>query len=166
MAEIVSGKVVSAKVREDITKEVELFKSAHGCAPGLAVIMVGDNPASAVYVRNKHKACLEVGMTSYEIKFDADISEEELLRDHSGIPHGGVVLRSGKTGLHGEHRHVIEYKLTLDSNPEFTSSVLLAYARAAFRMQQKGDSGCKTVLDVPPALLSAKSAEELRRTLL
>lgn len=79
MAEIISGKVVSAKVREDITKEVADFKEAHGVAPGLAVIMVGDNPASAVYVRNKHKACLEVGMTSYEIKFDADISEEELL---------------------------------------------------------------------------------------
>ena len=108
-------------------------------------------------------------MPNYFADYDTTvhfISEEELLRDHSGIPHGGVVLRSGKTGLHGEHRHVIEYKLTLDSNPEFTSSVLLAYARAAFRMQQKGDSGCKTVLDVPPALLSAKSAEELRRTLL
>ena len=108
-------------------------------------------------------------MPNYFADYDTTvhfISEEELLRDHGGIPHGGVVLRSGKTGLKSEHSHVIEYKLTLDSNPEFTSSVLLAYARAAFRMQEKGDSGCKTVLDVPPALLSAKSAEELRRTLL
>ena len=108
-------------------------------------------------------------MPNYFADYDTTvhfISEEELLRDHGGIPHGGVVRRSGKTGLTSEHSHVIEYKLTLDSNPEFTSSVLLAYARAAFRMQEKGDSGCKTVLDVPPALLSAKSAEELRRTLL
>ena len=108
-------------------------------------------------------------MPNYFADYDTTvhfISEEELLRDHGGTPHGGVVLRSGKTGLKSEHSHVIEYKLTLDSNPEFTSSVLLAYARAAFRMQEKGDSGCKTVLDVPPVLLSAKSAEELRRTLL
>ena len=108
-------------------------------------------------------------MPNYFADYDTTvhfISEEELLRDHGGIPHGGVVLRSGKTGLKSEHSHVIEYKLTLDSNPEFTSSVLLAYARAAFRMQETGDRGCKTVLDVPPALLSAKSAEELRRTLL
>ncbi len=79
MAEIISGKLVSKKVREEITEEVKDFKAQFGTAPGLAVIMVGDNPASAVYVRNKHKACLDVGMTSYEIKFDADISEEELL---------------------------------------------------------------------------------------
>lgn len=79
MAEIISGKLVSQRVREEITEEVKEFKSQYGTAPGLAVIMVGDNPASAVYVRNKHKACLDVGMTSYEIKFDADISEAELL---------------------------------------------------------------------------------------
>ena len=79
MAEIISGKLVSEKVREEITEEVKEFKAQYGTAPGLAVIMVGDNPASAVYVRNKHKACLDVGMTSYEIKFDANISEAELL---------------------------------------------------------------------------------------
>ncbi len=79
MAEIISGKVVSEKVRENIKNEVEKFKAKHGSTPGLAVIMVGDDPASAVYVRNKHKACLEVGMTSYEIKYPAEISEEELL---------------------------------------------------------------------------------------
>ncbi len=94
------------------------------------------------------------------------ITAEELKRDHSGIPHGGFVIRTGKTGLSGEHRHVIEYSLKLDSNPEFTSSVLVAYARAAARMGCEGMSGCKTVFDVPPAYLSAKSAEELRRTLL
>ena len=94
------------------------------------------------------------------------ITAEELKRDHSGIPHGGFVIRSGRTGLEGEHRHIMEYSLKLDSNPEFTSSVLVAYARAAYRMQQEGLCGCKTVLDVPPAYLSPKSAEELRRTLL
>ncbi len=79
MAELISGKIVSAKVREDIKADVTAFKNEFGTAPGLAVIMVGDNPASAVYVRNKHKACLEVGMTSYEIKFDESITEKELL---------------------------------------------------------------------------------------
>ena len=94
------------------------------------------------------------------------ITAEEMARDHSGIPHGGCVLRSGRTGKNGEHTHVIEYKLTLDSNPEFTSSVLLAYARGVYRMAQAGQTGCKTVLDVPPAMLSALDGETLRRTLL
>ena len=94
------------------------------------------------------------------------ISEEELLRDHSGLPHGGLVIRSGKTGWEGEHKHVIEYKLQLDSNPEFTASVLVAYARAAHRMAAEGHSGCKTVFDVAPAYLSAQSGEQLRRELL
>ena len=79
MAELISGKIVSQKVREDIARDVESFKAKYNRAPGLAVIMVGDNPASAVYVRNKHKACLEVGITSYQIEFDKDISEETLL---------------------------------------------------------------------------------------
>ncbi len=94
------------------------------------------------------------------------ITAEEMARDHSGIPHGGCVLRSGRTGKDGEHTHVIEYKLTLDSNPEFTSSVLLAYARGVYRLAQAGQTGCKTVLDVPPAMLSALDGETLRRTLL
>ena len=94
------------------------------------------------------------------------ITEEELMRDHAGIPHGGFVIRSGRTGLNGENGHIIEYSLKLDSNPEFTSSVIVAYARAAFRMAQDGLCGAKTVFDVPPALLSAKSGEELRKTLL
>ena len=94
------------------------------------------------------------------------ISEEELTANHSGIPHGGFVLRSGVTGAEKENRHLIEYRLKLDSNPEFTSSVLLAYARAAFRMAAEGQSGCKTVFDIPPAYLSAKSGEELRAGLL
>ena len=94
------------------------------------------------------------------------ISEEELKANHSGIPHGGFVLRSGKTGWNGENKHLIEYSLTLDSNPEFTSSVLIAYARAAYRLASEGQSGCKTVFDIAPAYLSAKSGEELRKHML
>ena len=94
------------------------------------------------------------------------ITKEELERDHSGIPHGGFVIRTGKTGFEREHDHVIEYRLKLDSNPEFTASVIVAYARAAARLAAKGESGCKTVLDIPPALLSAESADELRKKLL
>ena len=94
------------------------------------------------------------------------ICAEELKRDHSGIPHGGFVIRTGKTGANLEHRHVIEYRLKLDSNPEFTASVIVAYARAAVRLHREGAVGCKTVLDVPPAYLSSMDAETLRRTLL
>lgn len=108
-------------------------------------------------------------MPNYFADYDTTvhfISEEELERDHSGIPHGGVVLRSGRTGWDGENTHIIEYKLKLDSNPEFTSSVLVAYARAVLRMAEEGQTGCKTVFDVPPAYLSMESGETLRRTLL
>ena len=108
-------------------------------------------------------------MPNYFADYDTTvhfISEEELLRDHAGIPHGGMVFRTGKTGLKGEHKHVIEYRLQLDSNPEFTSSVLVAYARAAHRLSQKGEYGCMTVLDVAPALLHADSPEELRKKLI
>ena len=94
------------------------------------------------------------------------ISQEELDRDHSGIPHGGFVIRSGKTGWNNENSHVIEYSLKLDSNPEFTSSVIVAYARAAYRMNQEGQKGCKTVFDVAPAYLSALDGAELRKKFL
>lgn len=94
------------------------------------------------------------------------ISEEELLKNHSGIPHGGLVLRSGVTGWNKENKHLIEYSLKLDSNPEFTSSVLIAYARAAHRLAKEGQSGCKTVFDIAPAYLSPKSGDELRASML
>ncbi len=94
------------------------------------------------------------------------ISMEELQREHSAIPHGGFVIRSGKTGWNGENRHTVEYSLKLDSNPEFTASVLTAYARAAYRLGQEGQKGCKTVFDIPPAYLSAQSAEEIRKHML
>ena len=106
-----------------------------------------------------------VTMPNYFADYDTTvhfISEEEMKRDHANLPHGGFVLRSGRTGWDLEHRHVIEYSLKLDSNPEFTSSVIVACARAAFRMKNEGQKGCKTVLDIPPAYLSAKSGEELR----
>ena len=108
-------------------------------------------------------------MPNYFDEYDTTvhfISEEELKRDHSGIPHGGFVLRSGKTGWNGENSHLIEYRLKLDSNPEFTSSVLVAYARAACRMAKEGQTGARTIFDIPPAYLSAKSPEELRAHLL
>lgn len=108
-------------------------------------------------------------MPNYFADYDTTvhfISEEELLRDHSELPHGGVVFRSGRTGVNKEHKHIIEYSLTLDSNPEFTTSVLVACARAAFRMYQEGQSGCRTMLDIAPAYLSEKSGEELRAHLL
>ena len=108
-------------------------------------------------------------MPNYFADYDTTvhfITAEELKRDHSGIPHGGFVIRSGKTGRDLEHNHIIEYSLKLDSNPEFTSSVLVAYARAAHRMNSEGLKGCKTVLDVPPAYLSPKTGAELRKELL
>lgn len=94
------------------------------------------------------------------------ISQEELDRDHRGIPHGGFVLRSGVTGLNGDTRQMIEYRLNLGSNPEFTASILVACARAVVRMDREGMHGCKTIFDVPPAYLSPKSGAELRKSLL
>lgn len=94
------------------------------------------------------------------------ISEEEMARDHKGLPHGGFVLRSGVTGFNKENKHIVEYSLKLDSNPEFTGSVIAAYARAAYRLSKEGVSGCKTVFDVAPAYLSPISDGELRRTML
>lgn len=94
------------------------------------------------------------------------ISEEEMARDHKGLPHGGFVLRSGVTGFNKENKHIVEYSLKLDSNPEFTGSVIAAYARAAYRLSKEGVSGCKTVFDIAPAYLSPVSGEELRRTML
>ena len=152
-------------------------------AEALAAVRGGENPE--LTTREKHtRECFVVAeegadlariereivtMPNYFADYDTTvhfISMEELKRDHSGIPHGGVVIRSGKTGWDLENSHIIEYSLKLDSNPEFTSSVLVAYARAAVRMNAEGVVGCKTVLDVAPAYLSPKGGEELRRTLL
>lgn len=108
-------------------------------------------------------------MPNYFADYDVTvhfISQEELDKNHSGIPHGGFVIRSGKTGWNGENKHIIEYSLKLDSNPEFTSCVLVAYARAAYRMNKEGQKGCKTVFDVAPAYLCRQSGEELRKHML
>lgn len=108
-------------------------------------------------------------MPNYFADYDTTvhfISQEELDRDHAGIPHGGVVFRTGTTGLKGEQKHVVEYKLQLESNPGFTSSVLVAFARAAYRMQKDGLSGCKTIFDIAPSYLHPASPEEQRKNLL
>lgn len=110
-----------------------------------------------------------VTMPNYFADYDTTvhfISEEELLRDHAGIPHGGFVIRTGKTGWNNENSHMIEYSLKLDSNPEFTSSVLAAYARAAYRLSKEGQTGCKTVFDIAPAYLSAEDGVYLRKHML
>ena len=110
-----------------------------------------------------------VTMPNYFADYDTTvhfISEEELQTNHSGIPHGGFVIHSGKTGVNGENTHVIEYALKLDSNPEFTASVLVAYARAVYGMHQDGMTGCKTVFDVAPRYLTPMSDEELRKEML
>ncbi|MCR5234869.1 MAG: diaminopimelate dehydrogenase [Lachnospiraceae bacterium] len=110
-----------------------------------------------------------VTMPNYFADYDTTvhfISQEELDRDHKGIPHGGMVIRSGVTGWNNETGHVIEYRLNLESNPEFTSSVLVAYARAAYRMNREGMSGCKTVFDVAPAYLLNVTPEDMRAHML
>ena len=107
-------------------------------------------------------------MPNYFADYDTTvtfITEEELKANHSKMPHGGFVIRTGETGREG-NKHVIEYRLTLDSNPEFTSSVLVAYARAAYRLAAKKDFGAKSVFDIAPTLLSQKSAEQLRKEIL
>lgn len=108
-------------------------------------------------------------MPNYFDEYDTTvhfISKEELDKHHSGIPHGGFVFQSGNTGSKNENKHIIEYSLKLDSNPDFTANVLIAYARAAYRLNKEGNSGAKTVFDIAPAYLSMKSGEELRKHLL
>ena len=122
--------------------------------------VVAEDGADKERIENEIKT-----MPNYFADYDTTvhfISAEEMERDHSGIPHGGFVIRCGSTGLNKEKTHIIEYSLKLDSNPEFTSSVLVAYARAAYRMNNEGVSGCKTVFDVAPAYLSPLSGDELR----
>ncbi|MFR5093364.1 MAG: hypothetical protein ACLTDR_16500 [Adlercreutzia equolifaciens] len=108
-------------------------------------------------------------MPNYFADYDTTvtfISQEELDRDHAGIPHGGSVIRTGTTGAAGENTHVVEYSLKLDSNPEFTGSVLVACARACWRMAEAGETGCRTIFDIAPALLSPMTPEELRAKML
>ena len=108
-------------------------------------------------------------MPNYFADYDTTvtfITMEELREKHMGIPHGGKVIRTGQTGINKENKHIIEYSLQLDSNPEFTSSAIIAFARAIYKMKARGDVGCKTVFDVAPADLSPLSGEELRAHML
>ena len=149
----------------------------------LSAIRNGENPMLST--RDKHlRECFVVAeegadlekieneiktMPNYFADYDTIvhfISEEELKREHSGIAHGGFVIRSGKTGFDDENNHIIEYSLKLDSNPEFTASVIAAYARAVYRLSKENIVGCKTVFDIAPAYLSAMSGEEIRKNLL
>ena len=149
----------------------------------LEAVRSGENPE--LTTREKHlRECFVVAkegadlarieneiktMPNYFADYDTTVhfvSAEEMKRDHSSLPHGGFVIRSGRTGLNLENRHIIEYSLKLDSNPEFTASVIVAYARAAYRLNVEGQCGCKTVLDIPPVYLSAKDASVLRKELL
>lgn len=126
--------------------------------------VVLEEGADAAEVENAIKT-----MPNYFADYDTIvnfISEEELLTKHAGLAHGGFVIRSGKTGMAKENNHIIEFNLKLDSNPEFTTSVLVAYARAAYRLNQEGNNGCKTVFDIAPAYLSAQDGAELRAHLL
>ncbi|MBQ3235296.1 MAG: diaminopimelate dehydrogenase [Clostridia bacterium] len=126
--------------------------------------VVLEDGADSVAIENEIKT-----MPNYFADYDTTvhfISQEELIKNHSGIPHGGFVICSGKTGVNGENKHVIEYSLKLDSNPEFTASVLVAYARAVARLASEKAYGCKTVFDIAPAYLSKFSAEEIRKNLL
>ncbi len=126
--------------------------------------VVAGEGADKVRIENEIKTMPNY-FADYETKVSF-ITEQELKRDHSAMPHGGFVIRSGITGENSEHSNIIEFSLKLESNPEFTASVLVAYARAAFRMNKAGQSGAKSVLDVPPAYLSPKSGAELRKELL
>ena len=126
--------------------------------------VVAEDGADKARIENEIKT-----MPNYFADYDTTvhfITMDEMKKNHSALPHGGLVIRSGKTGWNGENTNIIEYKLTLDSNPEFTACVLVAYARAAYKLNKAGESGCKTVFDIPPALLSSQSPEELRAHLL
>ena len=155
-----------------IPKDEALHKVRNGENPLLSTrekhlrecFVVAEEGADLERIENEIKT-----MPNYFADYDTIvhfISMDELKREHSGIPHGGFVIRSGKTGFNDEHNHIIEYSLKLDSNPEFTASVITAYARAVYKLSKEGSTGCKTVFDIAPAYLSDLSGEEIRKNLL
>ena len=173
----------SGEVIEPMISQQWFVKMESLAKPALEAVRSGSQPE--LTTRQKHRrecwvvaedgadlAAIEkaiVTMPNYFDEYDTTvtfITEEELQRDHAGLPHGGFVIRTGTTGVNGEHTHTIEYRLTLDSNPEFTGSVLAALARAVDRIHRRGRTGCLTVFDVAPADLSPLSGEELRAHLL
>lgn len=180
------GKGVS-QGHSDAVRRIEGVKDAKQYTipvdSALASVRAGENPELST--RQKHtRECfvvLEEGadpakveeeivtMPNYFADYDTTvhfISQEELDANHSGIPHGGFVFRSGSTGKDHEHKHIIEYSLKLDSNPEFTTSALMAFARAAYKLSQEGQTGCKTVFDIPPAYLLDKDPDYIRAHML
>lgn len=180
------GKGVS-QGHSDAIRRIEGVKDARQYTvpidAALDAVRSGENPV--LTTREKHlRECFVVAdegadteriereiktMPNYFADYDTVvhfISAEELERDHSTLPHGGFVIHTGTTGANGENHHIIEYSLKLDSNPEFTASVLVAYARAVYKLYGRGDFGCKTVFDIAPCDLSPLSNEELRATML
>lgn len=155
-----------------IPVEVALEAVRSGENPDLTTRQKHTRECFVVAAEGADKAKIEAeikNMPNYFADYDTTvhfITEEELEREHGGIPHGGFVIRSGKTGWNEENSHVIEYSLKLDSNPEFTASVIVAYARAAYRLNKEGVSGCKTAFDIAPAYLSKLSGDEIRAHLL
>lgn len=163
---VLDGKQYTIPVEES----VEAVRS--GADPELTTRQKHIRECFVVAAEDADKAAIEEeikNMPNYFADYDTIvhfISQEELDRDHSGIPHGGFVIRSGKTGVNSETSHIVEYSLKLGSNPEFTSSILVAFARAAYRLSKEGVSGAKTVFDIAPAYLSMKSNDELRASML
>ena len=143
-----------------------------GAQPELTARQKHTRECYVVAAEGADKAAIETAiktMPNYFADYDTTvnfITAEEMRRDHAALPHGGMVIRSGSTGKDGEHKHTIEYRLTLDSNPEFTAGVLTALARAVVRLNARGDVGCKTIFDLPPAMLSPLSGEALRAQML
>ncbi|MCQ2602705.1 MAG: diaminopimelate dehydrogenase [Clostridia bacterium] len=171
----------------DAIRRIEGVKDARQytvpCDDALSAVRAGENPI--LTTRQKHtRECYVVAedgadlkrieeeiksMPNYFSDYDTTvtfITEEEMKRDHSELPHGGFVIRTGKTGANNEHTHIIEYSLHLDSNPEFTASAIVAFARAVVRMAERKNYGCKTVFDIAPADMSALTPAELRKTML
>ncbi len=166
----IDGVVDARQYTIPIDKALEAVRS--GVCPALSTGEKHTRECFVVAEEGADKARIEKEikeMPNYFADYDTTvhfISLEELKRDHSSIPHGGFVIRSGKTGFDLENNHIIEYSLKLDSNPEFTASVIVAFARAAHRMYKEGFKGCKTVFDIPPAYLSSEPYEELIKHLL
>ena len=155
-----------------IPVEEALEAVRNGEEPNLSVRQKHTRECFVVAKEGADKAKIEneiVTMPNYFADYDTTvhfISAEEMKANHSTIPHGGFVIRSGRTGVNAENQHIIEYRLKLDSNPEFTASVLAAYARAAWKLSQKGEKGCMTAFDIAPKYLSEKSFDELIATML
>ncbi|MCI9273325.1 MAG: diaminopimelate dehydrogenase [Clostridiales bacterium] len=165
-------KGVKNGIQYTIPVEAAVNRVRHGEDPELSTREKHLRECFVVAEDGADKAAIEQeikNMPNYFSDYDTVvhfITEDQLKADHSAMPHGGFVIRSGKTGAQQDTKHIVEYSLKLESNPEFTSSVLVAYARAVYRLHKAGESGAKTVLDIAPAMLSAKSGAQLRKELL